>query len=190
MILALRANLFNGMETRPFCLSNNQNSLCLIFKEFSESFTTHPSAMAWKPISISNLFFISLSSFHFVAPSTQLYGRSGCDIDPDIDIEPTLDGPTSDQSPGIGVEFETSKIVFQNNECSYEDTNGAKGKEILGRTGDDWKLTADTTVDTAGILQAEYILDGTIIKIDTGRAKSAAAKLQNDLVWYQQTIMI
>lgn len=108
-----------------------------------------PSAGSWKRAPISTTLLPSLPSLQLVTALNQVYGRSVCDI------APTLDGFTSDNSPGIGVEFETNNIRFENSDCTYEDTDAAKGNSILGRTGDDWELTADTTVDTAGILQAE-----------------------------------
>ena len=45
-------------------------------------------------------------------------------IDPCLDNEATmLDGPTSDQSAGIGVKFETSAVLFSSPKCSESDTN-------------------------------------------------------------------
>ncbi|KAL8959825.1 MAG: hypothetical protein Q9193_003375 [Seirophora villosa] len=52
---------------------------------------------------------------------------------------------------------------------------------VGGRQGDNWQLTVDTTQDIAGRLNAEYILDGTQIKLDTGKAAEAAAAVADDL---------
>jgi hypothetical protein len=92
------------------------------------------------------------------------------------------DGPTPDNSAGIGVEFETSRIIFGNKDCSQDDTNAAKGKLVNNRKGDNWQLTADTTQNIAGQLTAEYILNGINIKIGTGDAKKAAAAVASDIV--------
>ena len=98
------------------------------------------------------------------------------------DETPTLDGPTSDRSAGIGVEFEASQVILSKPGCSLSDTNQAKGQKVGNRKGTYWKLTADTTSNIAGRLNAEYILDGTQIKIGTGTASAAAAAVSNDLV--------
>lgn len=105
------------------------------------------------------------------------------DVDPCLDNEATtLDGPTSDKSAGIGVEFETSAVLFSSPKCSESDTNQAKGKVVGNRQGTNWELTADTTNNIAGTLVAEYILDGTQIKIGDGTATAAAAAVSGDLV--------
>lgn len=92
------------------------------------------------------------------------------------------DGPTSDRSPGIGVEFESSQFVFVNKECKKEPTFASKGKDIDGRAGKDWSLTVDTTENMAGHLTGEYILNGKTIKLGSGRAKQAATEVKKDLV--------
>lgn len=106
----------------------------------------------------------------------------GCDGDDEGSELPTLDGPTSDKSPGIGVEFEAGAVLFESpGGCSKEDTDVSKGKLVNNRQGKNWKLTADTIGDE-NTLTAEYILDGTQIKIDAGTAKEAAAAVGNDFV--------
>jgi len=91
------------------------------------------------------------------------------------------DGPTSDGSAGIGAEFETTGFYFKNSDCSPADTNAAKGQVISGRTGTNFKLTADNGFGQ-GELSAEYILDGTNIKIGSGDAARAGAAAAKDLV--------
>ena len=105
-----------------------------------------------------------------------------------LDEAPTLDGPTSDKLAGIGVEFESSVVVFTKNGCSAADTNQAKGQQVSGRKGDNWQLTADTTQEAAGMLTAEYILNGKTIKIGTGATSAAAAAVSSDIVRIQVTI--
>ena len=101
---------------------------------------------------------------------------------PCFDIAPTLDGPTSDKSAGIGVEFESSGVGFSSPNCNIQDTNQAKGQQVSDRKGDNWQLTADTTTNIAGRLTAEYILNGQTIKIGTGAASAAAAAVSSDIV--------
>ena len=102
--------------------------------------------------------------------------------DPCLDEASTLDGPTSDNSAGIGVEFESSGVVFSSPGCTTKDTNQAKGKQVGDRNGNNWQLTADTTQNTDGQLVAEYILNGQTIKIGTGEASAAAAAVAGDIV--------
>ena len=127
-----------------------------------------------------------LFSVPFKVCATAIERRADCCIgqcgdDDNGNQAPTLDGATSDRSPGIGVEFETGSIRFSSEKCTKPDTDGSKGKVVGNRQGDNWKLTADTIGD-AGVLDAEYILDGTQIKLGTGKAAEAAAAVANDLV--------
>ena len=98
------------------------------------------------------------------------------------DETPTLDSPTGDKSAGLGMEFECLAIILGSPGCSASDTNEAKRKVVGGRKGTNWELTADTTSDIAGSLTAEYILDGTKIKIGDDTASAAAAAVSSDLV--------
>ena len=86
-----------------------------------------------------------------------------------------------DDSCKVGAEFESPYLRFENAECSSDDTFKAKGKAILGHTGSSRKLTGDTGVDQ-GKLNAEYILDGTSIKVGSGNARKAGADAATDLV--------
>ncbi|KAG8534353.1 uncharacterized protein KY384_001197 [Bacidia gigantensis] len=103
----------------------------------------------------------------------------------EIDEASTLDGPTSDKTAGLGIEFESLGVELRS-ECDSSKTNQAKGKGIGSqgkdpRQGDKWKLTADTTAEIAGRLTAEYILDGTKVKIGDDTATAAAAAVSGDL---------
>ena len=125
---------------------------------------------------------ISLQIFSSVsAISSNAKRQTGSDDSCDGET-PTLDGPTSDKSAGLGMEFECSAIVLRSPECSAQDTNQAKGKVVTGRKGTNWELTADTTSNVAGSLAPEYILDGTNIKIGDGTASVAAKAAFTDLV--------
>lgn len=73
-------------------------------------------------------------------------------------------------------------MVFSKAGCSPADTNQAKGQQVGDRKGDSWQLTADTTLEAAGRLSAEYILNGKTIKIGTGAASAAAAEVSSDIV--------
>ena len=103
-------------------------------------------------------------------------------MDPCVDRAPTLDGPSSDKSAGIGIEFEASSVKFKKDGCNAADTNQAKGQQAGDRPGDFWQLTADTTDVTAGSLTAEYILNGKTIQIGSGVASVAAAEVAKDIV--------
>ena len=112
-----------------------------------------------------------------------------CDDDDNGNQAPTLDGPTSDKAPGMGVELEAGKIKFQSSGCDKSSTDGSKGKMVGNRQGENWKLTADTTLNEAGLLDAEYILDGTQIKLDTGKASAAAELVANDIVIFTLSLL-
>ena len=60
--------------------------------------------------------------------------------------------------------------------------DGSKGKLVGNRQEENSQLTADTTLNYAGWLDAEYILDGRRIKLTTGDAIKAAAAVANDFV--------
>lgn len=106
-----------------------------------------------------------LLSISFHVRATAIERRADCCIgqcdDDNANIAPTLDGPTSDKTARIGVEFETTGIQFESQGCDKSSTDSSKGKMVGNRQGDNWKLTADTTPDIPGRLDAEYILDGT-----------------------------
>ena len=113
--------------------------------------------------------------------NTPLCCIGSCPDDDSGNEEPDLDGPTSDQSAGIGVEFEAGRVQLQpRGPCSQPDINRSKGALIDNRQGPNWMLTGDTTVDLA--LVAEYILNGKEIKIGSGDAATAAAAVANDIV--------
>ena len=99
----------------------------------------------------------------------------------DTDILDDLDGPTTDGTAGLGIEFESAGFYFRKDGCSLEDTNAAKGMIISGHTGNNWELTADTG-SGAGDLHAEYILNGKNIKVGDGSAAEAASAAAQDLV--------
>lgn len=91
------------------------------------------------------------------------------------------DGPTKDGTAGIGAEFESPGFMFKSEGCSLEDTNAAKKKMVDNRKGTNWYLSADTGHD-AGVLAAEYILDGVEIKVGSGDGAKAAKELAQDRV--------
>ena len=122
--------------------------------------------------------------------TTRIEPRADCCIgncphDENGEQAPTLDGPTSDRSAGIGVEFETGVIQFASDACAQrnqQDTDDSKGKLVGNRQGPNWELTADSTGEAPGNLLAEYILDGKQIKVNSGKAREAAAAVAADLV--------
>ncbi|KAH8705721.1 hypothetical protein BGW36DRAFT_422261 [Talaromyces proteolyticus] len=109
-----------------------------------------------------------------------IYGSDGDEDCDGLPLNAIQDGPTTDESAGLGFEFETSSIRFQSDHCNYEDTHQAKGKMVNGRSGINWKLTADFL--DIGVLSAEYILDGTQIKIGASTAEAAAKAVADDII--------
>jgi hypothetical protein len=99
-----------------------------------------------------------------------------------IDILKVSDSLTTNQTAGFGVEFETAAIEFTSESCDKRDTDACKKKIINGRQGKNWELTADTTLDIAGHLVAEYILKGETIKLGTGAAQAAVQEVADDIV--------
>ena len=93
-----------------------------------------------------------------------------------------MDGPTNGRPPRIDVKFETGQIAFESTDCDKANMDISKGKLVNGRQGINWKLIADTTLNRAGILTAEYILDVTQIKIGIGVANAAAAAIAAEAV--------
>lgn len=142
-----------------------------------------PTTRLWQ----AALLFSFLFQVSFKTHATAIERRADCCIGECPDDEngnqsPTLDGPTSDRSAGIGVEFEAQRVELISEGCDKPSTDSSKGKMIGGRQGKNWKLTADITLNVAGRLVAEYILDGTQIKLGSGTATEAAALVANDVV--------
>ena len=134
-------------------------------------------------IAISVWIVFLLLQYSAALPSN-LNQRADSDDDPCFDESPIEDGPTSDQSPGIGVELESSRVKFSKAGCSEQETFAAKGEVVGNRKDKDglWKLTADTTDELAGSLTAEYILSGEKIVIGSNVATGVAAQVSSDLV--------
>jgi hypothetical protein len=105
----------------------------------------------------------------------------GCDEE--IGLVEFNDGPTTSGDAGIGAEFETIDIQFSNDKCSLEDTFLAKRKTVQGRSGTNFVLSVDTSVEQGkGKLSAEYVLDGRNIKVGDGSAAAAGRAAHDDLV--------
>jgi hypothetical protein len=149
--------------------------LCLFFLSFFRTISAFPTPIPADPFSDSNRI-----CDPFETPFDTSSGISSeCE---DSDINPVDDGPTSDRSPGIGVEFESGGLTFVNNKCNQKDTFDLKGYDIQGRSGTDWRLTVDTTSGMSGRLSGEYILNGKTIKIGSKRAGAAAEEVTKDFV--------
>ncbi len=119
---------------------------------------------------------------------TPLCCIGSCPDDDNGNEAPTLDGPTSDQSAGIGVEFETGTVYFQpKGTCNKPEIDKSKGALVDNRQGPNWMLTTDTTMSQDGVLTAEYILNGKQIKIKSGDAAKAASAVANDIVSFNPT---
>ncbi|TVY32682.1 hypothetical protein LSUB1_G007618, partial [Lachnellula subtilissima] len=135
---------------------------------------------------------LALLPFLLSLPIAKAAGIGSCPDDETGLETSTSDGPTSDKSAGIGVEFETGAILLSSvsGNCDEQSTFSSKGKMIAGRgQGQNWALTADTQSD-ADVLDAEYIIDGRVVKIGTGDAGKAAAAIAADLAaWDPSTKM-
>ncbi|KAL1607616.1 hypothetical protein SLS60_002550 [Paraconiothyrium brasiliense] len=92
------------------------------------------------------------------------------------------DGPTTSGDAGIGAEFETFYIQFTHDTCSLEDTFAAKRKTIRGRSGTNFVLSVDTSVEQGkGKVSAEYVLDGRNIRVGENEAAAAGKAAHDDL---------
>jgi hypothetical protein len=102
----------------------------------------------------------------------------------EIEMSVFNDGPSVAGDAGIGAEFETPLVNFQNSACSLDDTFAAKRMLVQGRSGQNFVLSVDTgsTELGAGKLNPEYILDGRSIKVGDGSAAAAGAAAANDFV--------
>lgn len=106
----------------------------------------------------------------------------GCDYNA-IEMVELNDGPTTSGDAGIGAEFETIEIQFVQGGCSLVDTFEAKRKTVKGRSGTNFVLSVDTSVEQGkGKLSAEYVLDGRNIKVGDGSAAAAGKAAHDDLV--------
>lgn len=92
-----------------------------------------------------------------------------------------LTAATADKTAGIGAEFETAELTLKNSGCSKADTDKLEKVVIGAHRHTNWELTADTTFNAGG-LHAEYILDGTKIKVGSGAAARAGAAIAKDFV--------
>ena len=73
--------------------------------------------------------------------NTPLCCIGSCPDDDSGNEEPTLDGPTSDQSAGIGVEFESGAVYFEpKGTCDKPDIDKSKGALVDNRQGSNWML--------------------------------------------------
>ena len=121
--------------------------------------------------------------------STPVCCIGSCPDDDTGNQAPTLDGQTSDKSAGIGVEFESGDLYFlPKGTCEKSDVDKSKGALVNNRQGPNWMLTTDTTISVDIALTAEYILDGTKIKIGSGDAAKAASAVAHDLVGLYLTL--
>lgn len=96
---------------------------------------------------------VLIGLFGFLAPLTTRsdHGdRSVCDHDLRL-------------SPGMGVELEAKDVVLVPTHCSTWGTE--KRRPVVGRGGKMWALTGDHSPTIPRILFAEYVIDGTQVKV-------------------------
>ena len=86
------------------------------------------------------------------------------------------------------MEFAAGQLLIKSDKLAAKgdqgQTDACKGHSVRykGDTAEkNWKLTADTGLG-AGLLCAEYILNGKLIKVGTGDLKKAAIGVQDALV--------
>ena len=137
--------------------------------------------------SLSSLRLCELLLFHFlqlISFSNAVNPGSVCFGDDNEDNTPWPAGV----APGIGVEFECTMWSLKcTPACVFDDINELKNHILVNndgtpRTGPNWELRVDITPAKDSLLNAEYVLDGTSIKLNTGAAGAAAAAVYNDLV--------
>jgi hypothetical protein len=150
----------------------------------------HPSFYRLLP-----LFLLSLNSLPAGTVGAELAVRGNCcsggDVDDDHNCIPDPDDAgdeaTDDKDAGIGFEFECGNVMLEPiGGCSQDQIDKLKGHVLAGRTGTNWKLTADTTAEE--IVDIEYILDGKNIKLGSGDLKTAAEAAGSDVVSYSISV--
>jgi hypothetical protein len=112
-------------------------------------------------------------------------GPTSCEDEfEEIEMAVFNDGPTEAGDAGIGAEFETPLVNFQNSACSIDDTFAAKRMLVQGRSGTNFVLSVDTGSQEllGGKLNPEYVLDGRSIKVGDGSAAAAGEAATNDFV--------
>lgn len=129
------------------------------------------------------IYFLVLPVF-LLATNAAVIQRAPDECLEDIEMTVFNDGPSVTGDAGIGAEFETPFVNFQNSNCNLEDTFGAKRKLVQGRSGTNFDLSVDTgsTELGAGKLNPEYILDGRQIRVGDGSAAAAGAAASKDFV--------
>lgn len=116
---------------------------------------------------------------------------------------PTPLSRRADNSPGLGVELELTRLQYvnpneelkppPNGKCSPDEVSLIKGAPIKvlhanspGSSENDWLLTAEhcSRVDTTGIscVVSEFIVDGTKVKVGANRAKVIGDEILKFLV--------
>ena len=97
---------------------------------------------------------------------------------------------TSDRSAGIGMEFECAWIQFHSeqakNDPDEDTTFRSKGKVVAGKTGTNWKFTADD-LKRKGDLDLEIQLDGRNCKVGTDALWQAMDAATKELVMLART---
>ena len=90
----------------------------------------------------------------------------------------------------IGFEYETDDIKFISDHAHYsadiQDTYKLKGNKVRDQIGYDWVLTVDIH-NKAGLLHAEYHVDGSSVRLEEGentKATQATQGIVDDIVGY------
>ena len=85
-------------------------------------------------------------------------------------------------------EFETSSLLFLSDSATeWSEKNvrslyTLKGTMVESRKGNGWRLTGEPRFSSPGVMLAEYILDGTVVKLGQNQAGKAAKAIERDAV--------
>lgn len=126
------------------------------------------------------LYFLPALLPALAAPTESTDEPDVCEETGDIN-NPGGDEPTHDGSAGLGFEFESVMFKFKSDGCSMDHTNEARKNLVANRKGNNWILTADTG-DDPGKVNAEYIVDGTQVKVGQNMAGPIGKDIADDLV--------
>lgn len=75
------------------------------------------------------------------------------------------DGIIADKSAGLGIELESSSVLLKSATCKDDaKSNLLKAKTLGGRTGTNWELTVDTTIQ-GSTLTAECEFEDNTLKV-------------------------
>ncbi|KAI1320050.1 hypothetical protein F5Y16DRAFT_417644 [Xylariaceae sp. FL0255] len=107
--------------------------------------------------------------------------------------EPNDPWPTG-VAPGMGVEFETQGFTLNSRGVPLDEIYDMKFSQVYNsdgsaRAGPNFKLTVDSSLNSANTLSPEYIILGQTAKISTGAVSAAAAAVYEDFLDWKPNVM-